>query len=239
MDTLAFFALPFDEGSYIRRYIEAFGGSGRGYVQAACYAMSAYAFLELRNKIKKISIEQSAFELKLLPEQDFLVLPPDEISDIKLSIVDMEQRGIQYLLSGLIIRVCNQFRNNSSMSEAYTVLSSHVKTQKEKMEGNLSQVRYIIEAIPMLGFIGTVIGLIDAIIDSKDTLTVNLADKQEALSIVTDAFGMAFGSTLVALLLSVVLNHYYQSFLGKLDVFFSNSEQYIVENLISRVYGKQ
>ena len=233
---LLFATLPFEKGSYFLRYIEAFGGSGKGYIQAICYAMAVFAWLELRAKRRDMKNEYGAFGLRLLPEQEHLVLSPHEVSDIKLSIIDMEKKGIRYMLSGLIVKVCNQFRNNSSMGEAYTVLASQIKTSKEELEGDLAMTRYVIEAIPMLGFIGTVIGLIDAILESKGMLSINPADKEMTLGLVTDAFGMAFGTTLVALLLSLVLSRSYQAYLGKLDIFFSKSENYIVENLVSRVY---
>ncbi len=233
---LLFAALPFEKGSYAVRYIEAFGGSGNGYIQAICYGLAIFAWLELRGKRRHLQGEYGAFELHLLPEQDHLVLSPEEVAEVKLSMLDLEKKGIRFLLSGLIVKVCNQFRNNSSMGEAYTVLSSQIKTSKEALEGELAMTRYVMEAIPMLGFIGTVIGLIDAILESKGMLSINPADKEATLFLVTDAFGMAFGTTLVALLLSLVLSRFYQAYLGKLDIFFSKTENYIVENLVSRVY---
>lgn len=236
---LLFAALPFQDGSYAVRYIEAFGGSSQGYIQAICYAMAIFAYLELRGKTKGMKNEFEAFKLQLLPEQDHLVLSPQEVSDIKLAIIDMERRGLHSLLSNLIVRVCNQFRNHNSMGEAYTVLSSQIKTAKEELEGELAMTRYVIEAIPILGFIGTVIGLIDAILESKGMLSINPADKEATLALVTDAFGMAFGTTLVALLLSLILSRSYQAYLGKLDIFFSKSENYIVENLVSRVLNRE
>lgn len=234
---LMFLAMPFSKDSYVLRYIEAFGGSGKGYIQAICYGMAIYAYLELRGRAKGLSAEYGAFSLKLLPEQDHLVLSPQETTDIKLSIIDMEKKGIRFMVSSLIVKVCNQFRNENTTGEAYTLLTSQLKTTKEEMEGELASTRYIIEAIPMLGFIGTVVGLIDAILESKGMLSINPADKKEALFLVTESFGMAFGTTLVALLLSLLLSRSYQSYLGKLDIFFSKTENYIVDNLLARIYN--
>jgi biopolymer transport protein ExbB/TolQ len=59
-------------------------------------------------------------------------------------------------------------------------------------------VRYIAWAIPAIGFIGTVRGIGMALSEAYRAVEGDIAG-------VTDALGVAFNSTLVALLLSIVL----------------------------------
>jgi len=68
----------------------------------------------------------------------------------------------------------------------------------EQQESELSMLRYLVWAIPSIGFIGTVRGIGVALRRADEAL-------QGDISGVTSALGVAFNSTLVALILSIVL----------------------------------
>ncbi|NJK82868.1 MAG: hypothetical protein HC912_02685 [Saprospiraceae bacterium] len=143
----------------------------------------------------------------------------------------------RYWLIALIVKVCNQYRNNNSVAETYNMLTAQVKTSKERVEADMEPVRYIIQAISMLGFLGTVIGLTDAISNSDAMLQIDPVAKENALKQIVNNFGMAFGTTLVALVLGLILTQRYHSYLRKMDSFFAGMESYIIDNLIIRIYN--
>jgi chemotaxis protein MotA len=229
-------AIPLPDSSAFHRYVIALGGSGSGFIQAICYGLFTYAILELREKRKDLDSETEAFNLELLPEKEQLVLSPEEVGMIKLSMLDLERKGIQFRVVNFIKKTCTQYRNENSTTDTYNVLSSQIKTSKDEMEGDLEMTRYIVQALPMIGFIGTVIGLTEGIVHSKGMLEINPAIKQDALIQVVDSFSMAFGTTFLALILSLLLTRSYHIYLGKMDLFFSKTENYIIDNLISRIY---
>jgi biopolymer transport protein ExbB/TolQ len=70
--------------------------------------------------------------------------------------------------------------------------------EAERLDSELSMVRYIAWAIPAIGFIGTVRGIGDALAEAHKAVTGDISG-------VTEGLGTAFNSTLVALLLSLVL----------------------------------
>ena len=101
---------------------------------------------------------------------------------------------------------------------------------EQETEGQLEMVRYVIQTISALGFIGTVMGLSVAI------GLGHLAKTEEGMKSITQNMYMAFDTTLVALLLGLVLTYRYHAYLEKLDVFYSRTKSYIIDNLISRIY---
>lgn len=117
------------------------------------------------------------------------------------------------------------------------MLTAQVKTSKEKVESDMEPIRYIIQAISMLGFLGTVIGLTDAIAHADGMLQIDPAAKELALKQIINNFAMAFGTTLVALALGLILTQRYHSYLRKMDFFFARMESYIIDNLIIRIYN--
>jgi biopolymer transport protein ExbB/TolQ len=86
-------------------------------------------------------------------------------------------------------------RNVQNLSDA---VESSVESLAVRQEADNSMIRYLIWAIPSIGFIGTVRGIGEAL---------SLADKALAGDIagMTNSLGVAFNSTLVALLISILL----------------------------------
>lgn len=228
--TLILTANLFENIHSLRRILILFGGSSDGYIQALCYVCFIYAMLELRHMKSFLKKQYQGFGLKLLPEEDQLILTPDEVADIKLSIIEIEKRGVLYLVSDFIKKACTQYRNDQSIPETLQVLDVQINNTKDEMEGGLNTIRYLLNAIMSLGFIGTLIGLTSAIGNA------HLAKTEEGMPILTSLLNIAFDTTLVALVLSLILNYSYHNYLELMDRFYAKSRRYIIDNLVSRIY---
>ena len=68
----------------------------------------------------------------------------------------------------------------------------------DRLDSDLALLRYIAWAIPAIGFIGTVRGIGDALSQAHRAVTGDISG-------VTEGLGVAFNSTLIALLLSIFL----------------------------------
>ena len=220
----------FNAESGFHRLIELLGGSGKGYIQAAIYALFTYSLFELFEKQKFIKGQYEGFGLGLLPVRDQLVLSPEEVAKIKLDTIKLEQNGKNLLVADFIKKACTQYRNDQSISETLQVFSAQVDTSKEELEGKLETVRYLLGAVISLGFIGTLIGL------SSSIGMTHLAKTVEGMPEITRNLNVAFDTTLVALLTGLVLNFFYHRYLENLDTFYSRTKSYIIDNLISRIY---
>lgn len=214
----------------IERFFQLMGGTSGGYIQFFCYAAFFYGMIEIRKMHKKVSKEFEGFDLNLLPSEDQLILTPAEVAEVKLSIIDMEKRGFTFRIADFIKKACTQYRNDQSVSETLQVLDVQIENNKEELEGNLSMVRYLIGAIMSLGFIGTLIGLSSAIGNA------HLAKTDEGMPLLTSYLNVAFDTTMVSLILGLILNFFYHSFIEDIDKFYAKSKTYIVDNLISRIY---
>ena len=70
--------------------------------------------------------------------------------------------------------------------------------ESERLESELSMIRYIIWAIPSIGFIGTVRGIGEALSQAHIAVEGDIAG-------MTASLGVAFNSTYVALVVSIFL----------------------------------
>lgn len=213
-------------------FFRVFGGEGvNGLIKVVAYTAFFYSLLELRSKSQSLEHEKTAFGMDFLPQQDQLVLNPSEVADIKLRVLQFEQRGNHFLLNTLVKKCATQFRNDESISDTIQVLDSQVESQKNLHEGQLEETRYIIQTIPMLGFIGTIIELTRSLaIVSDDSVRGKL------LQIMPGYMSKAFDATIVALVLTVILTLRYHKFLEEIDSFFARAKAFVLDNLISRIY---
>ncbi len=218
------------DGSGIKRIFELFGGTFGGYIQIITFAVFIYGILDIRDKEYQITKQDEGFGLNLLPTQDQLVLTPDEVAKIKLNVLNLEQRGMNYLIAAFIKKACTQYRNDQSIGETLQVVDSQIDNSKQEAEGQLEMVRYAIQAIATLGFIGTIMGLSMAI------GLGHLAKTDEGMKAITKHMYVAFDTTLVALIFDMILTYRYHAYLERVDVFYSRTKSYIIDNLISRIY---
>lgn len=99
----------------------------------------------------------------------------------------------------------SQSQPNNDVDEAFGI------TEREYMRGSFSLSRFMVWAIPILGFIGTVWGISNGIAHFSDamTSTSSVTDVssmlKDNLPLVTNSLATAFDTTLLALLLSVPL----------------------------------
>ena len=66
------------------------------------------------------------------------------------------------------------------------------------------QLKFCLWAIPTIGFIGTVVGIGGALLETMNVDAVNVIERSIAKSSVSTNIGVAFDTTLVALLLSLI-----------------------------------
>ncbi|MFP4673619.1 MAG: MotA/TolQ/ExbB proton channel family protein [Opitutales bacterium] len=102
------------------------------------------------------------------------------------------------ILPYVIARGLERYHITGSASEATETIMGRIEVAAEQQESELSMPRYLVWAIPSIGFIGTVRGIGAALKRADEAL-------QGDISGVTASLGVAFNSTLVALFISIVL----------------------------------
>lgn len=212
-----------------KRLLIIFGGNTNGYIQMLTIAAFIFGMLDLGDKSRLINREREGFYLNLLPVGENIQLSPGSVQEIRNSISDIEQRGFRYLVAEFIKKACNHYKNDQSIGETLHVIGAQINNSKSEAESRLEVTRYVISSISALGFIGTVMGLAESI------GLAHLAADPTKIKLITSNLYVAFDTTLVALLLSLVLTYRYHVYLEYLDSFYSQAEAYIIDNLVSRI----
>jgi len=170
----------------------------RDYEQEACFVLMFWAFSILGFKCRNTYRQQKQLE------QDFIGLPEGaviSVSDtvpISQRIRHLPEKIQEYILPRVLLGALERFASTQNIQDASTTVHNLCEEESNRLEAELSIIRYIAWAIPSVGFIGTVRGIGDALAQA------HLAVEGD-ITAVTQSLGVAFNSTFIALVISIVL----------------------------------
>jgi flagellar motor component MotA len=210
----------------LHRVLMLLGGDviNGGYIQGLTYLAFIWSWLEVKEKLKQIARERRAFKMNLIPTHEKHVFLPSDINNLKFKLIEFDRRE-KYILSDLLKKACTKYRTSGNLSELIDVVSIQIEVSQEKAEGDQSVIRYLTWVIPSIGFVGTVIGI------SQALMVANSGDMEK----ITSLLGVAFDTTLIALLLSIIIMWFVHQLQEETDKFHSDLKEFVIENLINKI----
>ncbi|MGB0839968.1 MAG: MotA/TolQ/ExbB proton channel family protein [Chitinophagales bacterium] len=200
-----------------------------GVIQFMTYVAFFWGIFEINERSHKIKYERKSFEMGLLPEKEQWVLSPDDVNDLKIKMINQEESG-KLLMTDIIKKASTKFRANKSISDVMDIVSTQVKINMTRAESRQSVIRYLTWAIPSIGFIGTILGIAQALGYADQ------ASDPEGLKMVTSQMYIAFDTTLVSLILSIILVWFFYRLQENEEELHTNMEEYVMENLVNRIH---
>ena len=142
--------------------------------------------------------EQRALEADLLRLPDGMKILPEDTREYARQIENLPPETRELLAPRALLGALARFGATRNVQDASTVAHGICQSEADRLDSDLSLLRYIAWAIPAIGFIGTVRGIGDALSQAHKAVTGDISGGTEGL-------GVAFNSTLIALLLSILL----------------------------------
>lgn len=147
----------------------------------------------------------------------------------------------QSFLINRVVRGIEHFRVRKSTSETVTMLGSQSDIDANNVLGSYTLVKVFIWALPIMGFIGTVIGVSTAIAGLAGSLE-NASDVSAikgALNNVFAGLGTAFDTTLLALVLSLMVKVPCSALQKSEEDLVTWVDEYCNENLLKRLNDRR
>jgi len=110
------------------------------------------------------------------------------------------------------LRMCSRtYLNQGSVEAATFVLYEEMRSARDRAEDRYEMVRFLSWAIPSVGFIGTIIGISGALGNAHAIVNSqgDILAQQGAIQSITSTLGIAFDTTLVALVLLIPVMYFY------------------------------
>lgn len=203
----------------------------KDFEQQSCITLWLWAIMLMTLKLRRLSVENSMLAGRYLElEPGERILPDDTLGHFKDLNATIESRPgwRERILPNVILAALQRFHATNSIQDAAQSIKERAEVSAEELEADLSLTRYIIWAIPSIGFIGTVRGIGEALAQANKALAGDISG-------VTSALGLAFNSTLVALLLSLVLMFMLHLLQGRQDNLILEIQNFCHEHIVGQM----
>lgn len=202
-------------------------------VQNIMWLVFFLGIAELYGRYQDGRLETNQLYMKYLPEDDRTMLDSTDLGEYYKRL-RTTAGTMPLFLPRLIKRIIFQFQGSKSIEQANTLLNSSLDLYLHEIDLRYNILRYIVWLIPSLGFIGTVIGI---------SMALNYAGGAGAsqnldtlLPEITSRLAVAFYTTLLALIQSIVLVFSLHIIQAKEEHCLNQAGQYCLDNLINRLY---
>ena len=213
----------------------------RGWTPYAMVFLTLLALVILFIKWRKLAFQKRAFKLELIPVGQSFALTSETALDVIAKLNSLVDEPKRFVLFSRIERALLNLRNVGNLSDVSEMLRAQAENDEGRIDSSYGVLSGIVWVIPILGFIGTVIGLSGAIGGFGEVLGADatIESLRSGLTPVTSNLGIAFDTTFVALVFAMVIQMLLTLLRKKEDQFLDECRDYAHVNIISKLRIKE
>lgn len=170
----------------------------KDYEQEACFILMLWAMAIMGYKGRNALRERSMLSEDVVRVSEGMSILPEDIREYTRPIQALPQESQNFLLPRALLSALQRFGSTRNVHDVSEAVKSICESESDRLDSELSMVRYIAWAIPSIGFIGTVRGIGEALGQAYKAVEGDISG-------VTASLGVAFNSTLIALVISIVI----------------------------------
>jgi biopolymer transport protein ExbB/TolQ len=197
----------------------------RDFEQETCFVLMLWGMAILGYKALAVQRQRKLLDGELMPLAEGMKILPEDARQFARQIQALPDPVRKALPPRCLLVALQRFAATENINDASTLVQTVCQNEAERLESELSMIRYIVWAIPSIGFIGTVRGIGDALGLAYQAVEGDITG-------VTQSLGVAFNSTFVALLLSLVLMFLVHQFQLTQERFVLDTQAYCDERLV-------
>ncbi len=170
----------------------------RDFEQEAAFILMLWAMAIMGYKAVANLREGNLMDEELVPVAEGMRILPEDTREYQRQIQALPDKTQDRLLPRAISTGLHRFSSTRNVQDVASAAYSVCDEESERLDSELAMIRYIAWAIPSIGFIGTVRGIGEALAQAHKAVEGDITG-------VTQSLGVAFNSTFIALLISIVL----------------------------------
>jgi biopolymer transport protein ExbB/TolQ len=170
----------------------------RDFEPESCLILALWCLALIGYKWRLVTRERRLFGQQLLPIAEGMRILPEDAREYLRQIEALPAGQRELLLPRLASHTLRRFGATRSLEDVANSMHRLVEAEGNRLDSELAVIRFIVWAIPAIGFVGTVRGI---------GLALRMAHRavEGDVTPVTQFLGSAFNATLVALLTCIVL----------------------------------
>ena len=166
--------------------------------QEACFILMLWAMTLMGYKAMLAAQERKVLYMDLIRISEGTSILPEDTREYSRPVQALAEDQQSLLLPRTLLTALHRFRSTRNIQDVSNSIRAICESESERLDSELSMIRYIAWAIPSIGFLGTVRGIGQALGQAHQAVEGDIAG-------VTQSLGVAFNSTFVALLISIVV----------------------------------
>ncbi len=209
----------------------------RGWVPVVIVLLLCWAFAILIFKYFKLQRQRDATLFDVLPTEIGEEITRENLPQFLGHVRALPMEPSESFFINRVLRGLEHYRVRGSADEVTSVLQSQSEIDNNAVASSYSLLNVFLWAIPILGFIGTVVGISTAVASFSGTVSQagELSAMKESLGKVMGGLGTAFDTTLLALCMAVVLIFPMKSMQKAEEDLLNAVDEYTNDNLLRRL----
>lgn len=231
--TIIFYtAVANSEGTYFAAMFR-----DRGFVPYFIVFFSAWCCAILLIKWRKLNLQRRALNVSFLPEQHDFILSPANVGDVLANLYQAVDDPKRFVVLNRVLVALSNLKNLGRVTDVEEILRSQAEHDEAATETSYALLRGFIWAIPVLGFIGTVVGLSYAIGAFGGVLAeaTEVSEIAASLKGVTAGLATAFETTLEALVAALAIQLALTFLKKSEEEFLDSCRDYCHRNVVNRL----
>jgi biopolymer transport protein ExbB/TolQ len=209
----------------------------RGPTQHAAVFFGFWAMAILLVKRQKLHLQRQALMHDAIPSEHHFVLSSQTADQVVTKLHENAADPERFIVYNRILVAISNLKNLGRVSDVDDMLRSMADRDESSHETSFGLINGFLWAIPVLGFIGTVLGLGQSIA-SFSSLLDNQSDMSgivASLTQVTAGLSTAFDTTLLALVIALVLQLWMTLQKTNEEQFLDDCSEYCMKQIVSRI----
>lgn len=226
--------VPHNIATYLRElFLE------RGWPQYASTLLLFWCLAMLILKQINLAKQRRAMLIQALPYDIGEEINPSNLAAFYEHIINFPKPLRNTYIVNRIRKALEFFYVRQNNPEVAQMIASQSEVDAAKVAGSYSMVKVFLWAIPIMGFIGTVLGIGSAIGGFGAVFGAgesgDMSQIKEPLLTVLGSMGVAFDTTLLALVFSIILSFPASALQNQEDDLVTDVDEYCIDNLLKRL----
>lgn len=170
----------------------------KDYEQESCFVLMFWAMAIMGYKARRSLRERNLLSQSIVKLAEGTRILPEDARQLSRPIQALPREQQGFLAARAIDAALQRFSATRNIQDVSSAVTEVCETENDRLDSELSMIRYIAWAIPSIGFIGTVRGIGEALSQAHKAVQGDIAG-------VTASLGVAFNSTFIALVISILV----------------------------------
>jgi biopolymer transport protein ExbB/TolQ len=196
--------------------------------QQICITLAIWALILGGLKGRELSRHRRQLDAGLLNVPEGYRILPGDVREYSHRLDALPPLERNLIPARTMRRALKRFGETANVQDAATSVHDFCESEGSRLDSELALLRFCVWSIPAIGFVGTVRGIGEALAGAQTALRGDT-------SAVTTGLGVAFNSTFVALILSIVLMYLIHELQLRSERLVLDTESHVDDAVISNL----